>query len=216
MEIQRSGVSNVYFTIGGITSWLAVMLQLYLIILNKTTSVPETVIRFISYFTILTNILVAMCFSSVMTFRRHYTKFFSTAIVHSAVCVYIIIVGLVYNLVLRQLWLPTGLQQIVDELLHSVIPLLFLFHWLAFVSKSNLKWKSATLWLLYPLFYLFFILLRGSFSGFYPYPFMNVDTLGYAKVLTNSLILCFAFLILSILLIAVAKLSGRKTSNTKL
>jgi hypothetical protein len=209
MEIQRSGISAVYFTIGAIISWLAVILQLYLIILNKTESVPETIIRFISYFTILTNILVAICFTSVMNFRRHITKFFSSANIHSAVCVYIVVVGLVYNLILRQLWAPTGLQQIVDELLHSFIPLLFLFHWLAFVSKTNLQWKLVLFWLLYPLLYLFFIMIRGTFSGFYPYPFIDVSNLGYEKVLLNSFFLCLAFSVSSVLLIAVAKQSGR-------
>ncbi|MFZ5976285.1 MULTISPECIES: Pr6Pr family membrane protein [unclassified Hydrotalea] len=33
-------------------------------------------------------------------------------------------------------------------------------------------------WLIYPLLYLVYILIRGSFSGFYPYPFVNVLQIG--------------------------------------
>ena len=46
-----------------IVSWFAVALQLYLIILNRVASLPETIVRFFSFFTIQTNILVAICFT---------------------------------------------------------------------------------------------------------------------------------------------------------
>jgi len=51
--------------------------------------------------------------------------FFEAGVI-TAITVYITIVGLVYNVILRFLWKPEGLQFIVDELLHTVIPLLLL------------------------------------------------------------------------------------------
>ncbi|MBC7743561.1 MAG: Pr6Pr family membrane protein [Flavobacterium sp.] len=205
MEISRSGSSTVYFTVGALLSWITIFLQLYLIIVNRTADVPETIIRFFSFFTVLTNILVAVCFTSAMTLRQNQVRFFSSAYVHSAVGVYIVVVGLVYNLVLRQLWAPTGLQKIIDEFLHSVIPVVFLLHWFLFVHKVTLKWHYAILWLVYPFAYVIFILIRGRFSNFYPYPFVDVKNLGYNQVLINSLYLLVGFLILSVLLIAIGK-----------
>ena len=43
--------------------WFAVLAQFYLIIENRVAPVTETIIRFFSFFTILTNILVAVYFT---------------------------------------------------------------------------------------------------------------------------------------------------------
>jgi hypothetical protein len=194
---------------GAFMGWCAVVLQLYLMLQVKEVPVAETLVRFFSFFTILTNTLVAICFTAV-AFSSKKQHLFSSPSVLSATTVYIVIVGAVYNLVLRQTWDPQGLQKIVDELLHSVIPLYFFIFWLLVVNKKTLQWNLAFSWLLYPVLYLVFILLRGAASGFYPYPFINVPILGYSKVAVNALILFFTFLCLSLLLIALGKALARR------
>jgi hypothetical protein len=52
----------------------------------------------------------------------------SMAIQWNVTATLILIVGLVYQVVLG-IWNPTGLQYIVDELLHTVIPLFMLGYW---------------------------------------------------------------------------------------
>ena len=47
----------------------------------------------------------------------------------------------------------------------------------------DLRWKDAVAWLAYPGVYLVYILARGAVSGLYPYPFVDVNVLGYAGVL---------------------------------
>lgn len=181
-------------------SWFALIGQFYLIILNRVTSVPETIIRYFSFFTILTNLLVAICCTILLTNSNSKIKsFFLKQNRLTAIAVYITIVGLVYNFILRFLWNPQGLQWIVDELLHSVIPLLFIVFWLLIVPKGKLHWKSVLAWLLYPLIYLVFVLLRGIPSSFYPYPFIDVDKIGYYKTFINSSGMLLAFLAISIL-----------------
>lgn len=180
--------------------WFALIGQFYLIILNRGTSIPEIVIRYFSYFTILTNILVAICCTILLTNRNSKIKsFFLRQNTLTAITVYITIVGLVYNFILRFLWNPQGLQRIVDELLHSVIPLLFIVFWLLIVPKGKLYWKSVLAWLLYPLIYLVFVLLRGIPSSFYPYPFIDVKKIGYPQTFINSSGMLLAFLAISIL-----------------
>ncbi len=212
--MQLNKINRYVIVFGSLISWFAVLLQLYLIIVNRQTSVAETIIRFFSFFTILTNILVAICFTCLAIKTNNSTHlFFSNEKVLSAITVYITIVSVVYNLVLRFLWAPQGLQRLADELLHSVIPLLFILYWCLFVPKASLKWKDAFVWLLYPLVYLAYILLRGAFSGFYPYPFIDVTALGYEKILLNCLILFAAFLAVSFLLIGSAKWIVRKNKT---
>ena len=119
------------------------------------------------------------------------------------------LVGVVYQIILRHAWNPQGLQKWVDELLHSVIPALVLIYWILFVSKSELKWKSAFFWALYPLGYLTYILIRAKPSGFYPYPFVNVNELGYRAVFINCAFISIGFILFSLLMIGLGKLSRK-------
>lgn len=94
----------------------------------------------------------------------------------------------------------------LDELLHSVIPLLVILFWKAFEVKSAVRFKQILLWLICPLVYLVFILVRGHFAHFYPYPFVDVDELGLSKVLVNSIGLVLVFVVLSFLFIGIGKI----------
>jgi hypothetical protein len=98
---------------------------------------------------------------------------------------------------------------IVDELLHSVIPVLFITYWLVFVPKAGIEYKGVFKWLLYPLIYVTYTLIRGTFTGFYPYPFINLSELGFNKVLLNSTILTGVFLGFSLLYAAICKAVNR-------
>jgi hypothetical protein len=202
---------RIYLTIIAFIGWFALILQLYLIIQNRVVSIPETIVRYFSYFTLLTNILVALyCSYVLLKPDSRLGKFFSRSGVVTAITLYITVVGIVYNTILRNLWNPEGLEMIADELLHLVIPIMFLLYWLLFTAKGKLKWNTFS-WLLYPLFYFIWILIFGALSGFYPYPFINVTELGYNKVILHSGILTGGFLLLSLLFVALDKLMKPKT-----
>ncbi len=210
MATQSTKISQTFLVIGTIMGWVAVVSQFYLIIANRVASVTETIIRFFSFFTILTNTLVAVCFTILLLNQKtNWGRFFSNPKTLTAITVYISMVGIAYNIILRSLWDPKGLQLIVDELLHSVIPLFFILYWLIFVPKTELYWKNVFPWLVYPFVYLVFILFRGAFSGFYPYPFINVNNLGYNKVFLNSGRLLIVFLTLSLLFVVIGKIISR-------
>lgn len=195
-----------YLFVIAILGWFALIAQYYLIISIGTNSPGEATIWFFSYFTILTNIIVALC--CTLNLLRP-GKFFSKPATFTAISVYIVIVAIIYNLILRFLWQPQGLQRIVDELLHTVIPLSFLIYWLLFIPKHTLKWSSFLPWLIYPLVYIVYVFIRGAFSGFYPYPFLDVSVLGFSKVLLNSLGIAALFTGLSLFFIAWGKWRSR-------
>lgn len=143
MLIQQTKARQIYLTLGAVLGWFAVVFQLYLIIINKVMTILATIIQFFSYYTILTNILVAVCFTVLLLASdSDWGKFFASPKVLTAITVYITVVGLVYNVILRYLWHPAGLQLVVDELLHSVIPVLFILFWLIFVPKKNCIGKT--------------------------------------------------------------------------
>jgi hypothetical protein len=204
----------IILAVGAVIAWSALILQFLLMILNRVASVAETVIRFFSFYTILSNILVACCFTALLIkYRSGKESLFTLPETFSATVLYITIVGAVYNLVLRNLWAPQGLQRVVDELLHSIIPVFFVLYWIILVPKGNLHWKTIFSWLIFPLVYLIVILFRGAYSGFYPYPFIDVNVLGYNNTLLNCAYITIAFIMLSILIIGFSKITGRKSKS---
>ena len=168
-------------------------------------------LHYFTYFTIQNNLIVAIAFTSLLfSPSSALGRFFSKQQTRAAVTVYILVVGVIYNTILRFLWAPTGMQQLVDELLHTVVPLLAFLYWLVFAPKSVLNWKHVFTWLIYPLVYVICVLLRGAQSGFYPYPFINKTLLGLTKVMVNAVGITFVFLFISLLLVGIAKFLNKK------
>lgn len=208
---KQPGPVKISLAIIAILGWFAVIAQFCINITSGAASYPVLTFRFFDYFTVTTNITVAAtCTVVLLKPDSRYGKFLSKQQTLAAVTVYILVVGLIYNLILRLLWKPEGLQLIVDELLHSVIPVLFLLYWLVYVPKDQLKWKDAWPWLLYPLIYTIYVFIFGAVTGFYPYPFIDLDRLGMAKTLINVAGVAMLFLAFSYLLIAAGKSFKRK------
>ncbi|NML41182.1 Pr6Pr family membrane protein [Chitinophaga sp. G-6-1-13] len=195
--------SRIYPAILSLLGWFALTAQYYLMVRNGTLPPGELTIRFFSYFTILTNLLVAIC--NTVLWLNPAVRFFSRAGTQTALTVYILVVGIIYNAVLRWLWQPQGLQWVVDELLHTVIPVLSLLYWGLYTAKRRLEWKQCWPWLLYPLLYFVYILARGAASGFYPYPFIEVNRIGITQALINALGIAGIFLLLSLLFISISR-----------
>lgn len=196
-----------------IIGWAALILQLYLIIVNRTASIPETLLRYFGFFTILTNLLVAV--SVTMVYRTGISAkgpFLTRPKTLTATAVYITVVGLIYNLILRFQWVPQGLAKLVDELLHSVVPVLFILFWLKFVPRQTIQWKNIPAWLIYPLLYLGYTLVRGSFANWYPYPFIDVSKLGYSKALVNSGMVTVVFIFIAALFTGIAKMMQKPSA----
>jgi hypothetical protein len=108
--------TKLLLTILCILGWFALTAQFCLIIKNRVTSIPETIIRYFSFFTILTNLLAAFCCTILlMDSNSGLKKIFPKQSTLTAIAVYLAIVGLVYNIILRFLWKPEGLQWTVDE-----------------------------------------------------------------------------------------------------
>lgn len=190
--------------IAGLT-WFALIAQFFLILDNRTASIAETIIRFVSFFTIESNALIAVAsITLLLAPASRWSSFFERTSTLTALTVYILVVGIVYNCVLRFLWNPQGLQWIVDEVLHSIVPVFFLIGWLRWQPKSSLQYSNILRWLLFPLLYCVYTLIRGQLSGHYPYPFMDARLLGLPRVLINVGFMMILFVAISFGLIWVS------------
>lgn len=199
--------------IGFLLGWFAIIGQFVLMYQNRQTDAIEMTIRFFSFFTILTNLLVVLYFTSRISIfqKTHFSKL-SNKEALTAITAFIMVIGIIYQFILRSTWKPTGFQMIINELLHSVIPVFVLLYWLKFANKNDLQFKNIKIWLWYPISYLIFIIIRGHFSNFYPYPFVDVSAIGYPQVLINSVIISIFFFFIMGSLIFIAK----KTSKSEL
>lgn len=190
--------SRALATVAALVGWAALALQIGLTIdrvSNNGGSVPAALWLWIGYFTITTNLLAAAVLSaSALGPVGRISQFLCRAGVQSMTAMSIVIVGLIYNLLLRGLWHPQGWQLVTDVSLHVVMPLLFLLHWWLHVPKAGLRMRHIALWLLYPAAYFAYALLRGAVDGWYPYPFVDVVSLGYVRVVINAVVILLAFL----------------------
>lgn len=203
---------KIYMLLLAIIAWLALALQFY-IILQSTVGYSKLKLatNFFSYFTILSNLLIAICLTSVLVSPSSSLGFFFSKItVQSALALYIFIVGLVYNLVLRGLLTLSGLDWVVDNTLHVAVPVLYVTYWFLFVQKGILKYKDGIAWVLFPVIYLVYSMIRGSITHWYPYPFLNADIHGYSKVAVNIVMMVAAFFVVGLLLIAINRSMKQK------
>src|SRR5579872_2489832 len=163
--------------IAALLGWFALVAQLFITSANvraEERTVLDGLITYLSYFTVLTNLLAAITLTvPLVAPAARLSAFLERPTTQGAVATYITVVGIVYSALLRHLWQPQGLQLVVDSLLHDVIPVVFDLQWLLFVRKRSLRWQHPLLWLGYPLAYVMYTLIVGGLRGRYPYPFAD-------------------------------------------
>src|ERR1700744_6439176 len=111
MKKRFSPTAKFYLSLMAIVGWFALIGQFYLIMISKQASAAETIVRYFTFFTILTNILIAVgCTVLLLKPGSGWGRFFTKNTTLAAITVNIIIVGATYNIILRWLWNPQGLQ----------------------------------------------------------------------------------------------------------
>ena len=187
----------------------ALVLQ-YVLILQLTrdnVGVVLGTVRFLTYFTILSNIAVMLVACAAAAGQP---GFFAQARVRGAVALYIGVTGSIYFFILRHLWQPQGAQWWADTGLHYAVPLAYLAWWLTCVPHGTLRWRDVAGWLLFPLGYVVWVFLRGAWVGEYPYPFIDVAQLGWARVGVNALGVMGVFVVLGLVVVGLDHLLGRR------
>lgn len=185
--------------VGGLLALLAgiaVVLQLVLILQTGEGSTAAIVLRFVSFFTILSNMLVAGVGVAVAAGRARPRW-------RGAAALYITVTGAIYSIILASLWSPTGAQKVADELLHHAVPVAYVLAWLALAPHRRLAWSDALRWLVFPAVYLGWTIARGAATGEYPYPFVDLGQLGMAKVALNCLGIGVLFGVLGLVFVAI-------------
>ena len=95
-----------------------------------------------------------------------------------AFTLYITTTFIFFAILLQIFYRPTGFAVFSNIILHYVTPIAFIVDWVLTETKLKYKWNYLPYWAIYPLCYLLFSFIHGSFTGDYVYPFLNINQLG--------------------------------------
>ena len=189
----------------GILGFAAIIIQMYFSVsrnLENGKTIVYALNHYFSYFTILTNTALAVLLLSVAIVpSRKISKWFGKASVSSAFLVYILVVGIVYYVLLLNVWKPTGLEFVANHILHGAVPCGYAIFWFKFRRSGALKFSQTWAWLWYPGLYFIYLMIRGAILGVYPYFFVDVARFGLLTVLLYSCGILAFFKFLAYLLV---------------
>lgn len=218
MDGVRSSWVKRFAAVAAALGWTALATQFYLSVnlsIASGKSLLGGLVTYFSFFTILTNILVAMALTApLVRGGSRVTAFFSRPTVNTGIATSIVVVGIGYFLLLRHVWDPKGLQLVADVLLHYVMPVLFVVYWWVGVPKGDVRRADIWYWMLYPVAFLLLAMVRGALSGIYPYYFIDAGTLGYTRAFANAVGVLLGFVAVALLLVAAGRLQGAATLGT--
>ncbi|GAA4088791.1 hypothetical protein GCM10022392_07530 [Mucilaginibacter panaciglaebae] len=193
--------------------WLALGIEFYISTIKymaEGRTFGGAIVQLLSFFTIQNNLLIALSLTLLLLApASKWGRFFSKPSVLGGLSLYIIIVCVVYQLILRKEHTQHGWFRFCDEVFHSISPPMFVIFWLVFITKDNVPWSKAFTWLIYPFIYFIYIITRGTFTGYYPYSFIDGNKLTYAQIGINFVLLLITFLIIGFGLIGISRLAKR-------
>lgn len=157
---------------------LALLLQLVLVVKGgrvldevEPPGLGLRLARYIAYFTIQSNILVAVVTAQLARDPRRDGTLWRA--VRLAAVVGIAVTGIVHFVLLRPHLDLHGADQLADKLLHMVVPLLAVVGWAVFGPRPRIGLRDLRLALCWPVAWLAETLVVGWLSGWYPYPFLD-------------------------------------------
>lgn len=182
--------------VAAVVSQLALTVDLAL---DAGRDVSTTVANFFSFFTILSNVSAAIVLAIAgVRGLRHPDRTDGTplAVALASVTTYMVITGIVYNLLLRGIELAPGTTvPWSNEVLHVVAPLFLALDLFLGPRRRALAWRALWAIVAFPIVWVVYTMVRGTLvtnpvTGdpfWYPYPFLNpnnpaLQPPGYAGV----------------------------------
>lgn len=186
--------ARIFAALVALTAWagLAVQLQASIELTGSTAAALWAMLR---YFTVLTNLLVALLFGAIALRGR------ASPFAVGGATMAILLVGIVFALLLNGLLELSGGALLADFLMHRATPVIAPVWWLAFMPKGGLSRRDPFLWMLYPLAYFAYALARAGLDRIYPYPFMDAGRIGWLQTGLNAVEVAAGFLLAGLLLV---------------
>ena len=142
--------------------------------------------NFFGFFTILSNLAASalLIYLASVPSVSHKTQH-----VRGAVTLYMFMTGVIFAMLLAGLQDARLTAVPWDNIvLHYILPVAVVADWFLFPPKTKISLRTTALWLIFPVVYVTYTLIRGSFVGWYPYPFLNPTLSSYPQVLSSCLL----------------------------
>lgn len=158
--------------------------------------------NFLSFFTVESNLIAAAVFLLTGVAALQATSHARFAMLRGAATLCMTLTGVIYFLLLRGLEasLQTPIPW-VNAVLHYITPLAVLADWLV-DPPHRIPFRRALAWLLFPVAYILYSLVRGPIVDWYPYPFLNANENSYGQIALTSFFMLMGTTLLTLLLAA--------------
>lgn len=163
------------------------------------------------YYTSLSNITVVLYqLVLLISYSVHDSAFYrlvSSPVVRLTIMLMIMLTFVIYHFILRPEFRKNEISPMSKEkaignfCVHYLVPLLTFAQWIFVADKKGLLVSDGLIWIICPASYALFIVLRGRFIDLrnkksgktaastdvvkYPYTFINIDSIGGARVALN-------------------------------
>ncbi len=117
----------------------------------------------------------------------------------------LVIIAVVYHVLLASQHHPQGVDWWTNIAHHTLVPAGGVLWWLLFSRDGLAGWRSLPIVTLVPLVYGAFALAVGAATGFYPYFFLDLPSLGLGTVLANMMGLALLFMAVAAALLGLRK-----------
>ncbi len=165
---------------------------------GRFDTVPEKVLNFFSFFTVQSNISVAITTGLLAVSLHRSSTVFRVFRLVAMVC--IAVTGVVFHLALADLQELTGWDLFCDTILHTISPIITVLGWAVFGPRGRLNNRIVTLAVIPPVCWLGYAFIYGALQTdvngvhYYAYPFMDVTIHGYAVSIFRCAIVALLFL----------------------
>ena len=205
---RRVRAARIWYGTIAVVVAIALVIQLVLIFtggqdVNSGTntadeSIATRLVRLFSFFTIQSNLFVlGTSIALVVDVLRDGRVW---RVVRFDALLGIIITGLVYETILAPLVHPEGWALVATIGFHYISPWATLIGWLIFGPRPRMTWATTALAFIWPAAWLVYTFVHGAVTGWYPYPFLDVTTIGLADSLRNSCVVLGVGVVIAVVL----------------
>jgi hypothetical protein len=226
VDAPRARTARAWFTVNAVVAWLGLAIQFVLsasgmypptekVISQLGAGNPEgaagalpRIVDFFSYFTIWSNIVVALVLTVLAANPRRDTP--ALRVLRLDALIMIAITGIVYAVVLAPTATLRGWEVLANAFIHILTPVVTIVVWLVAGPRGWIGWSTIAKAMILPLVWLAYTLVRGAVIGAYPYPFVDVVRLGYGQVAVNVVAIVVFAVVLGAIMLGIDRLLTRR------
>lgn len=130
-------------------------------------------------------------------------------LVRGAVTLYLLGTGIVYAVLLAHISVRDE-PGWADDVLQRIMPIVMIVDWVLAPVALGISGRLIAGWLVYPLGYGAYTLIRGPIVDWYPYPFLDPRHQGYVSMTMDLVVLVIGFALLAVAVAALGAPCGRR------